>query len=146
MSITRAEGLRAWAKGLYPTEAAVELLIRALNGRLLNGPWVAATDDPGMYAFATELVDEAGYLSGGEQRVLRIAASLASSTYRISLSDEIPGLDRNTAQLVLAAIAHANGSHEHADIVIDHEAGIAENRGRLASLYPWPTQLRSVPN
>lgn len=133
----RADGLRAWAKGLYPTEAAAELLIRALNGRLLNGSWIHATDRA-MYWFDTEQVDDGGYLSGGEQRVLRIAASLADPQYRISLSDELPGLDRETVQLVLAAVAHANGSHEHADIVIDRAAGVAYNRGRLPSAHPWP--------
>jgi hypothetical protein len=138
----RPEGLRAWAKGLYPTEAAAELLIRALNGRLLDGPWIAPTDGRRMYWFDTELVAEGGYLSGGEQRTLRIAASLADSRNPVSLSDVLPGLDRETVRLVLAAVAHANGSHEHADIVIDRVSGVAQNGGRLPSLYPWPQSLR----
>jgi hypothetical protein len=136
----RPEGLRAWAKGLYPTEAAAELLIRALHGRLLNGPWIEPTDGD-MYWFDTDHVDDGGYLSGGEQRILRIAASLADSRYKISLNDELPGLDRESLQLVLAAVAHANGSHEHADIVIDREAGVAHHRGRLPSSHPWPANL-----
>jgi hypothetical protein len=135
--IDRPGGLRAWAKGLYPTEAAAELLIRALDGRLLNGPWIEPTGGD-MYWFDADHVDDGGYLSGGEQRILRIAASLASSSYQISLSDQLSGLDRKTLALVLAAVAHANGSHEHADIMIDAEAGVARNLGRLPSLYPWP--------
>ena len=133
----RSEGLRIWAKGLYPTEAAAELLIRAFNGLLLNGPWLEPTDGA-MYWFDTDHIDDGGYLSGGELRVLRIAASLADSRYKISLNDDLPGLDRATLQLVLAAVAHANGSHEHADIVIDRDAGVGHHRGRLPSLYPWP--------
>jgi hypothetical protein len=33
------EALRAWAKGRYSTEAATELLIRALGGRFAQPPW-----------------------------------------------------------------------------------------------------------
>jgi hypothetical protein len=55
-----------------------------------------------------------GGYSGGEQRLLMIAASLGADQevpVTISLEDELPGLDREYAQLVLAAIAHAAGFH-----------------------------------
>lgn len=133
----KATALRAWAKGNYPLEAAVELLIRVFGGRLLTGPWIGETEN-GQIWFDVDGVDEAGYLSGRELRVLDIAASLASNERRVALTDVLPGLDRHALELVLAADAHAGGSHEHSNIVIDHEAGVAENRGRLPSLYPWP--------
>ena len=47
--------------------------------------------------------------SGGELRVLRLAHSLVAG----ELGATIPSLDRDAMALVLAALAHANGSHEH---------------------------------
>lgn len=138
------EGLRAWAKGMYTTEAAAELLIRACNGRLLRGPWIRTDQaEPGIVWLDTDRAGDAAYLSGGELRVLRIAASLASSQFPVSLSDEIPGLGRGDLELVLAAVAHAGGSHEHSDVRIDAEAGVFENRGQLPSLRPWPVEART---
>jgi hypothetical protein len=46
--------------------------------------------------------------------------------------------------LVLAAVAHAAGSHEHTDMVVDADRGIAFSRSRLASLYPWPETTPGV--
>lgn len=106
-----AEGLRRWAKGLYPHEAAVELLIRFSGGRLLAGEWIEPIED-GFVRFDVERVSEAGYLSGGERRVLEIAASLVGSRHEVALTDVLPGLDRAALELVLAAVAHAAGSHE----------------------------------
>lgn len=74
------EALRRWAKGLYPLEAGVELLVQAFDGRFANPwqPWVQRDDDRGWWwidvAQMTE--DNYGALSGGETRLLRIAASL----------------------------------------------------------------------
>jgi energy-coupling factor transporter ATP-binding protein EcfA2 len=81
--------------------------------------------------------DQIAHLSGGEQRLLRIVASLAGGA-PVSLADNVPGLDREVTDLVLAAIAHANGSHEHPNIHIDHARGVAVLGGRLPSLHPWP--------
>lgn len=58
-----AEQLRGWAAGMYGTEAAVELLIRAVDGRLLTGPWIRNED--GAVWFEPAGIDQAGYLSGG---------------------------------------------------------------------------------
>lgn len=66
-------------------------------------------------------------LSGGEQRFLRIVRSLAGGA-PVNLNDDIPGLDRDIVQLVLAAIAHAAG--ERAQQIVGFE--------RLGTLYPWP--------
>ncbi|KGN41008.1 hypothetical protein [Knoellia aerolata] len=113
-------GLRRWAAGSYPDEAAVELLIRTgwtrragfindcihpLEGRA--GSWidwerveqiiVGERDSPVLAA------------SSGELRVLRVAHSLAYGL----LAGTVTGLDRAHLDLVLAAIAHAGGSHQH---------------------------------
>lgn len=144
MSVTFA-GLRSWAKGLYPLEAAVEILVRAFGGRFAapGNPWIQPCDQPGWWWLdATMLVDDQlGHLSGGEQRVLRIVASLAGGA-PVSLADNLPGLDRELTDLVLAGLAHANGSHEHPDLRIDHARGVAVLNGRLPSLHPWPAAVQ----
>jgi len=140
MSITFA-GLRLWAKGLHPLEAAIELLVRAFNGRFAGpgNPWIQECDQPGWWWLdVTQLVDDQiDHLSGGEQRLLRIVASLAGGD-PVTLSENIPGLDRELLDLVLAAIAHAGGSHEHPDIRAGHGRGVAVLTGPPSSLHPWP--------
>lgn len=114
------------ARGLYPAEAAVLLLARALDGtwlRRLDGAGLIEWDEPDQddprgprYARIRwgEAADHPFGASGGETRVLRLACSLAGAA-PISLGDAVTGLDRTNLALVLAAIAHANGSHEHKD-------------------------------
>ena len=140
MSVTFA-GLRSWAKGLYPLEAAVEILVRAFGGRFAapGHPWIQPCDQPGWWWLdVTMLVDDQiGHLSGGKQRVLRIVASLAGGA-PVSLADNLPGLDRELTDLVLVGLAHANGSHEHPDLRVDYARGVAVLNGRLPSLHPWP--------
>lgn len=140
MSITFA-GLRSWAKGIYPLEAAVELLVRAFDGRFARpgSPWIQPCDQSGWWWLdVTQLVDDQiGHLSGGEQRMLRVVASLAGGE-PVSLAENVTGIDRELTELVLAAIAHASGSHEHPDIRVDLERGLAVRNGRLPSLHPWP--------
>lgn len=106
MTTTTADALRAWAKGIYPSEAGVELL------------------------------RETGAWSGGERRLVRIAASLLGGP-AVDLSEDVPGLDRQAAALVLAAIAHANGSHEHSEFQFN-EDGTPRGFSRVPTLYPWP--------
>ena len=53
--------------------------------------------------------DNYGALSGGETRLLRIAASLLDGP-PVDLNGSLAGLDRQHCQLVLAAIAHASGA------------------------------------
>lgn len=73
------EALRRWARGLYSLEAGVELLIRACGGRFANSgqPWVQQ-GDTGLWWIDVEQMNEDNFsaLSGGETRLLRIAASL----------------------------------------------------------------------
>lgn len=138
---TTAAGLRRWAKGVYASEAAVELLIRFNHGRLLHGPWIEHDDQHGRYWFSADMVPvDGGVLSGGERRVLEIAASLADPyAARIGLGDLLPGLDREALALVLSAVAHAGGSHEHSEVHFD-EHGTYTGSHRLAPLYAWPEE------
>ncbi len=109
------EALRRWARGLYPLEAGVELLIHAFDGRFANPrqPWVQQGDDPGWWWIDVEQMteDKYGALSGGETRLLRIAASLIGGP-PVDLSSNLAGLDRDTIHLVFAAVTHASGSQE----------------------------------
>lgn len=137
-----AAGLRVWAKGMYPTEAAVELLIRSGMNR---GPWIKPADNSELFWFDTSEVDNVGYLSGSEYRLLSIAASLADSRATVALTDVLSGLGRENLTLVLAAVAHAAGSHEHSGPLVPMENGrwraadgTSMGLERLDSLYPWP--------
>ncbi len=130
------EAVRAWAEGLYPTEAGVELLIRA--GQIYDGaPWVIADGDRA-WIDVDRLIEHTGGLSGGERRLVDVAASLLSPERPVDLNDAIPGMDRAGVDLVLAAIAHASGSHEHSGFTFQdgQPAGIV----RLSSLHEWPTR------
>ncbi len=109
--------LRDWARGIYPDEAGVELLIdhatflqRAdFTGRFVtttssDGTDLAAIDWP---AAITAL--EAGLAcSGGEQRMLRLAASLAGGI-PVNLRDALTGIDDRGIQLMIKAVQHASG-------------------------------------
>ena len=84
------EALRRWAKGPYPFEADVELLIHAFNGQFANSgqAWVQQGDDPGRWWIDVEQMNEdnSGAMSGGETRLCRIAASLLGGP-PVDLSD-----------------------------------------------------------
>jgi hypothetical protein len=118
-----AAALRAWAKGLFTAEAAVELLIghrwwlyredflevAVESGQEITGGAVLAAVD--FEAAARAL--EAGVLpcSGGEGRVLRIAASIAGGV-PVDLREAVTGLDENNAVLAAAAVLHAAGHRD----------------------------------
>ena len=81
---------------------------------------------------------EIGALSGGEQRILRIAAALGAGT-PVDLSTAFDGLDRENTRLVLAAMAHAAGSHDHSDVIVSpHTAAVVVLRA--TSLFPWESE------
>ncbi len=100
-----ADGLRAWVRGIYPLEAGVELLIRSCGGRFASSGmrWVQPGEDPGWWRVDVDQrsADNFAALSGGETRILRIAAALLGGT-PVNLYEAIPGLDRDHAQLHLA--------------------------------------------
>ena len=78
-----------------------------------------------------------GGLSGGERRFMLLVASLGDGGALVNFGDIIPGLDRDVLDLVLAAIAHAGGSHEHSGFEFT-EDGTPTSIVRLARLYDWP--------
>lgn len=115
---TLAAGLRAHAQGLRCLEAAAELLIaqswlhRAdFTSRFITvhpgtggGQPAAVIDWPAVItALGTSLP-----CSGGEQRMLKITASLADGI-PVDLRDTITGLDDSNIQLLITAIRRASG-------------------------------------
>jgi hypothetical protein len=114
--------LRAHAAGLHPDEAGAELLIR--HGGILprddfaryahtgtsisDGTTLMAWID--WDAALSALHDGQIPLSGGEQRILQLAASIAEG-FPIFLRDTLPGLDNRNLKLLVTAIRHAAGQH-----------------------------------
>jgi len=116
-----AAALRAQARGLYYLEAAAELLINhasflrrsdftehvtCLATRSTDGVTVlAAINWP-----ATIASLNAGDLpcSGGEQRILRLAASIADGI-PVDLRDALTGLDHHNINLVITAVLQTSG-------------------------------------
>ena len=118
-----AAALRAWAKGLFSTEAAVELLIGhgswlyredfleiavEFGQGITSGVVLAAVD---FEAASRALGAGALPCSGGEGRVLRIAASIAGGV-PVDLREAVTGLDENNAMLAAAAVLHAAGCRD----------------------------------
>jgi hypothetical protein len=132
-----AAGLRVWARGVYDQEAGVELLIRAFDGRFARQgwPWIRRGDG-GCWVDVPQLVSHLGPLSGGERRVLTVVAALIDGRHSVDhLGDLLAGLDRQNLQLVLAALAHAGGSHEQVDVVCaDDQLRFV----RLSAVVAWP--------
>jgi len=149
--MTHADDLRAWARGMYTTEAATEMLLKAFGGKFAapGNPWIHTSTEPegpnqvSAWIDFAAIPDEVGPLSGGERRFLMLAASLAENV-PVVLGDVVPGLDRENLDLVLAAIAHAGGSHQHADIRFHEDGTVTRGKGLLDSLHPWPQALRAV--
>lgn len=111
----RDTALRAWASGDLALEAAVELVVTAVSGRQLDGPWVRG-DAAGRLRFDPDrAATELGGLSRGERRVLRLAMSLASADHLVDLSDATTGLDPDAVRWVLEVLAHAGGHSATAD-------------------------------
>lgn len=135
------DAVRAWARGIYPTEAGVELLIRHGKTIYEGAPWLTEIEPssdgrPRMVGVDVDvLLDHAGAWSGGEQRVVRVAASFLGGP-PVDLGEDVPGMDRACMKLVLAAMAHAAGTHEDSEPVF--EGGQVVRLGRLERLYEWP--------
>lgn len=143
------QALRDWARGSYPLEAATELLIRVQGGRWARTDqmWVRVEPNGQVWVDFAELVDQlvaGGPWSGGERRILALAAALGADDGL--LNDALPGLDRDNVALVLAAVSHAAGSHEHGpDPFIWGTDNAGEPRpirnpdsSEPGPLYPWP--------
>lgn len=132
--------LRAWARGSYGDEAAVELLIRSFGGRfaLPGWPWVAPLARPDEYWLDAEAISPAtGNLSGGERRVLAVVAALADNQpLERNLAEVMSGVDRGHQTLILAALRHAGGSHQHSDY--QRRADGTYSITETGALFPWP--------
>lgn len=128
--------VRAWARGSYTTEAGVELLIR-LERIYAGAPWVIwnGRDEHAALDIDALLRGAVGW-SDRDVRVLRFAVSLIGGL-ALDLSEELPLLDRSTMTLVLAALAHGNGSHDDSEFVPGGDHRPSGTRD-LGSLYPWP--------
>ena len=108
--------LRAGAEGLCALEAATGLVIA-------HGTWLARNDFARFIhtGTGTAAIDweaaigalDAGRLpcSGGEQRMLRLAASLGCGI-PVSLGDAITGIDDHNVGLLVTAIRHASGRRQ----------------------------------
>ena len=120
MTAALTAALRACATGYYPAEAGTELLIR-------HDCFLRRRDFAGFVHTGTSITDgvtpmaqidwdaatsalHTGQLpaSGGERRILQLAASIAAGT-PVSLREAIPGLDNRNLQLLITAIQHAAG-------------------------------------
>lgn len=130
------DGLRAWAKGMLPLEAATELLIRGgYAGE--SRPWVLYDEGRARpWIDFASIAELCGGMSGGQQRFLRIAASLGADT-PVILADELSGIDREHIVLVLAAVAHTAGAHEPGSTIGQDDAGVPRIQ-RTEALYEWP--------
>ena len=120
--------LRACARGIYPLEAGVGLLIShgSLLGReefqdqfvhtgisITDGATTMAQID---WQAAISALD-ARHLpcSGGEERMLRLAASIAGGI-PVSLRDTLTGIDHRNIELVITAVLHAWGQRPAPEI------------------------------
>jgi hypothetical protein len=111
-----ADALKACATGIYSHEAGAGLLIanRTFLARSdFTGRFISRSPDGTMaavnWADAITALD-AGEIScsGGEQRMLRLAASIADGI-PVSLSDAITGLDDRNVEQLITAIRHTAG-------------------------------------
>ena len=113
-----AAGLRAHAQGLYCLEAAADLLIDkswlhrddftsrfvTVHPGIGSGQQVAVVDWPAVIAALGSGLP----CSGGEQRMLRITASLADGI-PVDLQDTLTSLDDENITRLVTAILHASG-------------------------------------
>jgi hypothetical protein len=131
-----AMGLREWARGMYATEAAVELLLRSFGGRFADAgqPWIRYRPG-GVWLDVDAMIDTTDSLSGGEQRVLRVVEALAYGRPVPDLPGVLAGVDRDNLTLILAAFSHASGSHEHN---VARRDGDTLQMYQLGPVLAWP--------
>jgi hypothetical protein len=139
------DAVRRWAMGVYPVEAGAELLIRQGKAIVEGAPWLTDIGPAGGQRVTeidhVRLWDESRGWSGSERRIVDIARSLMNSRGRVNLHDAVTGLNRDQLELVLAAVAHAAGSHEK-----PRTTSTEEQRGNAAleSAFPWPSRYNTI--
>jgi hypothetical protein len=107
---TLANKVHLQAFGTSHLEAAAHILTRCGQGRLLDALRLVWEDDEAAEIDWPATLESTGYLSGGERRLLALAASLGSG-HLVDLADALTGLDTWNGQAVVDAIAHAAGVH-----------------------------------
>ncbi len=140
------DAVRRWAQGVYPVEAGAELLIRQGKAIREKAPWLQEIGPEGgqrMVAIDTEMLwAKSGAWSGSEQRLVNIALSLLDSEFTVKLHNAVSGLDADHVELVLAAVAHAAGSHEARRPII--EGSKLTGYTEPVNAHPWPDQLNTI--
>lgn len=124
MNADLAAALRAGAEGICALQAGAELLIE--QGTFPGRPdftsrfvWQAVSVSDGVTAIAgidwhaaITALDTGGLAcSGGERRMLRLAASLAGGI-PVDLRDAVTGLDDRNTNLLMSAILRASGRQQ----------------------------------
>lgn len=136
MSESITDKVRAWAAGSHTTEAAAELLIR--SGLIEEkSPWIFPEGPRRGRIDSCTLADEIGAHPWHQQVAAKVAANLIAG-HEIDLADLLPGLDRKTLHLILAALAHAGGSHEHGHVIVAEVGPVV--CGQLPPLVAWPQE------
>lgn len=88
------EQLMKWAEGMPALEAGTWLLIQT-NMAGPGRPWVKRNDAQSWIDFDA-IPDLSGGMSGGERRLLRIAASLGGDEALTNLGNDLRGLSQYT--------------------------------------------------
>lgn len=74
--------------------------------------------------------------------MLSIAAALASDDHPVALGDAVSGIGREHLELVLAAIAHAAGSHGHSTPVHQDDGTLDDGPRIVGFERPQPLPVR----
>ena len=143
--MTHEDDLRTLAAGDYPEEAAAEMLIRGFHGQFAapGNPWIERGTNGRPWINFRSIPEHIDRYSGGERKFLMLAASLGDAA-PVELGEILPGMDRHMLDLVLAAFAHAAGSHEHSSVL--QNADGTTSFTRLPPLHPWPPEHRHWPD
>lgn len=113
--------LRAWARGMYTTQAMVEILARGSGNWLNRHDFRTACigidpDEAGFWAWidydaARAFLDTNPIASGGERRMLELALSFGAG-HHVDLGETLCGIDDHNRTVILDAVAHCGGWHE----------------------------------
>jgi hypothetical protein len=137
-----ATALRAHAQGLHYLEAAAELIVaqswlhRAdFSGKFINiTPGLLDGQAIAIVNWAAAIALDAGELpcSGGEQRMLRITASIGDGI-PVNLQDSLTGLDEHNIELLLRAVLHTSGRRPPCRASVRYVPGVGTGRTNYSS-------------